>query len=377
VSKTTGIDLQSSTWHPFNSQKVLSHGERMEAIVGEQYLPPVVLNLDVSGKCQYKCPHCHHRRLQVKSKLMPDLPKRLAHTLPYFLRTWKQNGHGVKGCCIVGSQGDALLYPYLPKLLQDLHFEGVQVGLVSNGYGFTDQLLNHTAFYSLFTGFSMDAGTKAGYERVKGCPEGAWKKVLKNIESLTSIIRNNNLRNDVGWKILILPDTYKEIYESCKIAKDLGCRYVQIRPADLPLTQLEEIKIPSVMESIQKAIDELEEEGVFEIVGIRHKFQPNLTRILPSYCYLTPLTVTVTSDGKAYPCVDRRCDEDTLLADCSENGWVSLKEVWGSSQHLNIIHNVINCKGKGPSCSIRCSNYGYDKFFLNYFVQDNVDRNMI
>jgi wyosine [tRNA(Phe)-imidazoG37] synthetase (radical SAM superfamily) len=377
LSKKCGIDIQNSPFHPFNSQKILVHGRRLEAIINEQYLPPIVLNLDVTGKCQYRCGHCHHRRKQIKNQCLPDLSGRLARTLPYFLREWKVDGARVQGCCIVGSQGDALLYPRLPKLLKELHFSKIQIGLVSNGYAFTEQLLNYAAFYSLFIGFSMDAGTKEGYQKIKNCPKDGWDRVLKNIGQLIKIIDKNKLRNDVGWKILVLPDTYQEIYESCAIAKDLGCRYVQIRPADLPEESRKLINIDSVEMQITKAINDFEVPGEFEIVGVRHKFTPSYTQILPKYCYLTPLTVTITSDGKAYACVDRRCDRSVMLADCQQGGWQALKEVWGSAKHISIVHDTINNEGRGPACSIRCSNYGYDKFFLNYFVEDNVDRNMI
>jgi len=371
------VDIQSSSFHPFNSNKVLVHGDRMEAIVNEDYLPPVVLNLDVTGRCQYHCAHCHHRRKQVRSQSLPDLPLRLARTLPYFLKHWERKRFGVRGCCIVGSQGDALLYPHLAPLLRGLHKVGIEVGLVTNGYGFTQQLLNHAAFYTKFIGFSMDAGSALSYARIKNPPKGAWEKVCNTIAQLTTIVRENELRNDVGWKVLVLPDSQHEIYESCKTAKSLGCRYVQIRPADLPDEERSCINIAEVERQIQLAITELEEPGKFEIVGVRHKFTTDYKKVLPAYCYLTALTVTVTSDGKAYACVDRRCDESTLLADCAYGGWAALKEMWGSSKHIGIVHRVINQGGKGPNCNIRCSNYGYDKFFLNYYVKDNVDRNLI
>lgn len=377
MHKNPGIDIQNNNFHPFNSSKILVHGNRLEAIVNEMYLPPIVLNLDVSGKCQYRCPHCHHRNKQVKNSKLPDLSERLAKTLPYFISNWNVNGNRILGCCIVGSQGDALLYKPLPELLKNLHFSGTQIGLVSNGYGYTDELLNYAAFYCLFIGFSIDAGTEQGYNKVKNCPSDGWNKVLSNVKKLTNIIHVNNLRNDVGWKILILPDTYKEIYESCKIAKDLGCRYVQIRPADLSTEDISKIDISEVRELIQKSVDELSVPGAFDIVGINHKFTPELNKILPNYCYLTALTATVTSDGKVYACVDRRCDESTLIADCNLGGWAALKEAWGSARHINLVHNTINCNGTSPNCNIRCSNFGYDKYFLNYFVNDTVDRNMI
>lgn len=377
MQKNTGVDIEGGNVHPFNSNKVVVHAKVMEGIVNEQYFPPVVFNLDVSGTCQYHCGHCHHRRKQVKNRYMGDLPENLARTLPYFLQHWEKEGQKVKGCCIVGSQGDALMYPHLPKLLKDLHFVGVETGLVSNGYGYDDMLIDYTAFYTRFAGFSIDAGTEEGYNSVKNCPDDAWKKVLKNVSKMVDVINNNKLRNDIGWKILILPKTHLEIYESCRIARDLGCRYVQIRPADLPEADRREIDQGMVVDQIEQAIEDFEEPGVFEIVGVRHKFTLDYKQILPDYCYLTPLTVTVTSDGKVYPCVDRRCEEDLLLADCSEVGWQALKESWGSIRHLYIVKNKINRCGQGPDCKIRCSNFGHDKFFLNYILDDKVDRNLI
>jgi wyosine [tRNA(Phe)-imidazoG37] synthetase (radical SAM superfamily) len=349
----------------------------MEAIVNERYLPPVVFNLDVTGKCQYRCGHCHHRAKQIQDKQLPDLPERLARTLPYFLKHWKKEGVGVEACCIVGSQGDAMLYPELPSLLRELHFAGIEVGLVTNGYAMTGLMIDYAAYYTKFIGFSMDAGTENSYKKIKKCPNDAWNRVTQNINSLCITVSSRGLRNDIGWKILVLPDTQYEIYESCVMAKRLGCRYVQIRPADLPKEKSDKINVDMVAEQIRKAIHDLEELGKFEIVGIRHKFTPDFKKILPKYCYLTPLTVTVTSDGKAYACVDRRCDESTLLADCGKYGWTALEEVWGTARHIEIVHDIINRCGKGPDCNIRCSNYGYDKFFQNYFVNDNVDWRLI
>jgi hypothetical protein len=223
----------------------------------------------------------------------------------------------------------------------------------------------------------MDAGTKETYERIKQTPNHAWEQVCEGIGRLTDFVFRHRLRNDICWKMLILPDSYREIHEGCKIAANLGCRYVQIRPADLPEDERRRIKPEYVEAQVHKAIADFEKKGVFEIVGVRHKFTPDLRAVLPKYCYMTPLTVTVTSDGKVYACVDRRCDKSTCIADCGRDGWVALEKVWGSPEHVRVVHDVINRGGAGPDCSIRCSNYGYDDFFLNYFVEDNTDRNLI
>jgi len=368
----------NSPYNPFNSIKAVAHSERFNAIINEQYLPPVVVNLDVTGECQYHCTWCHHRSKQVRSQGMPPLSWRLARTFPYFAANWKKNGHGVEACCIVGSQGDALLYEHLPYLLKGLHNNNIDVGLVTNGYGFTDSLIDSAVHYSKFIGISMDAAKKSTYDSVKHCPDDAWDKVTSNIAQITDSLRSNGLRNDVGYKFLILPENYLEIYDACKLARDLGVRYVQIRPADLPDTARAKIEVFEVEDQISEAINTLEIPGVFEIAGVRHKFTNDFRKKLPEYCYMTPLTVTVTSDGHVWPCVDRRCDEATLLADCGKYGWSALSDVWGTSKHVSIVHDVINCGGSGPECNIRCSNYGYDVLFRDVFSEkDAMDIRLI
>ena len=364
-------------FNPFNSKKAMIYGKRFIGILNEDYYPPVVVNLDVTSRCQYKCIWCHHRRKQIGDRDLPDLPERLLKTFPHFVANWERKKERVLGVCIVGSRGDALLYDGLPWLLKNLHYNNIDVGLVTNGYGFTEKLINHAAFYSKFIGISIDAGTKKTYDEVHRCPPDGWERVLRNIRLLTDVIHSNSLRNDVGYKFLIFPQNQREVYDACRIAKDLGCRYIQIRPADLPESARKEINVGEVNNQIEKAMEYLNDDN-FSVVGVRHKFTPDLKKKLPSYCYLTALTVTITSDGKVWPCVDRRYDEKTLLADCGKYGWCALKEVWGTSKHIDIVHRVINRDGKGPDCNIRCSNYGYDILFTHVFSEsDNMDRRMI
>jgi MoaA/NifB/PqqE/SkfB family radical SAM enzyme len=363
-------------YNPFNSTKALVHGRRLQAIIDEQYLPPVVVNLDVAGVCNYRCPHCHHRSKQIGDRSLPMLDERLARTFPAFLRGWDVEGARPLGCCIVGSKGDALLYPGLKTLLKELHFSGVEVGLVSNGYAYDDNLIDYAAHYCKFVGVSMDAGTEAAYNRVHNPPAGAFDKVCDNIRGLTAAIESCGLRNDVGFKFLILPQSYTTLFTAARLAKKLGVRYMQIRPADLPEQALAEIDIAEVNRQIEQAM-KLNEPGKFEVVGVRHKFTPDFKRKLPQYCWLTPLTVTITSDGKCWPCVDRRWDESTLLCDCTDAGWTALRDAWGKRRHLEIVHGVINRQGCGPSCNIRCSNFGYDQLFRRVFLEDAMDRNLI
>jgi MoaA/NifB/PqqE/SkfB family radical SAM enzyme len=361
-------------FNPFNSMKGLRWGDHLEQARrwidagGGELLPPVVVNLDVAGgRCNFNCPHCHHSyMIQDFNKKLTIVPKDILMQIPKFLHEW-----GVKASCIVGTTSDATLNPYLPELLKDMHNWNIDVGLVSNGYKFNERLINHTAFYTKFVGFSIDAGTSETFAKVKGVDGNKFNKVVKNLENIAKIVDDNGLRKDVGYKFLILPKNYLDLAKAAKIAKDIGCSYMQIRPAQLPDSERIKIDIDKANELITEA-QKLNDEN-FQVVGVRHKFSPELSKIVPEKCYMTPLTSTWTADGDIWPCVDRRHYKGDSLGNYIKDGLNKVKEMWGSSEHWKIINHI---NGTLNQC-IRCSNYGYNKLFKVVSEEDPMDVRLI
>ncbi len=364
----------SDEFNPFNSYKGLRWGDNFESSKlwidsgSSELLPPIVVNLDIAGGvCNFNCPHCHHAYMvQDFSKKLKLVPKEMLSQIPRFLHEW-----GVKASCVVGTTSDATLNPYLPELLKEMHNWNVDLGLVSNGYKFNERLINHTAFYTKFVGFSIDAGTQRTFSKVKGVDGKKFKTVIKNLESIAKVIDKNNLRKDVSYKYLILPENYNEIFEATKIAKDIGCNYIQIRPAHLSEEERQKIDVGKTEELISKA-QELND-NTFQAVGVRHKFTPYFSKVLPEKCYMTPLTSTWTADGDVWPCVDRRHYKGDRMCNYLIDGLQKVKEVWGSSKHWKIIKHVNNTL---DDC-IRCSNYGYNKLFRAVSEDDPMDIRLI
>ena len=317
--------------------------------------------------CNFNCPHCHHNYIEKSfNKKLKLVPKEMLLQIPKFLHEW-----GVKASCVIGTSSDATLHPNLPELLKNMHNWNIDLGLVSNGYKFDERLINHTAFYTKFVGFSIDAATPETFTKVKGVDGSKFNRVIKNLESIAKVVDNNKLRKDVGYKYLILPENYNEIFEAAKIAKDIGCSYMQIRPAHLPEEERQKIDIDKTNESIYKA-QELNDND-FQVVGVKHKFTSNFEKITPKKCYMTPLTSTWTADGDVWPCVDRRHYQGDKMCNYLNDGLQKVKEVWGSSKHWNIIKHVNNTL---KDC-IRCSNYGYNKLFKVVSEEDPMDVRLI
>ena len=254
-----------SPFNPFNSWKVIAWQNHIRAIIDEQFLPPVVVNWDLVLGCNYNCPHC----MWAKRKNLPPtkVPAEFIYKVPKFLHDW-----GVKGTCIAGERGDPCLHANLEVALRLLHHWNIEVGLVTNGYAMTEEQIIAAAHYTKFTGFSMDAGTAETYAKVHGLnSKSAFVVVLEHIEKLANYTRTHTLPVEIGYKFLILPDSYHTVYEAAKIAKDIGtydlsistsfsCKAVPKKPstrAKIEQILLEEKKI-DIDKLVKQAVDNAE-----------------------------------------------------------------------------------------------------------------------
>lgn len=352
-------------YNPFNSWKVLTWAENIRGIIDDQFLPPVVVNWDLVLGCNYNCPHC----IWAKRRRLPKtkVPEEFILKVPKFLHDW-----GVKGVCVAGESGDPSLHPQLDVALRLLHHWNIEVGLVSNGYALSEKAIMAAAHYTKFTGFSVDAGTPESYAKVHGLKgKQYFQTVCNHIERLARYAYIYNLPVQVGYKFLILPDSYQTIVEGAKIARNIGVRDFQIRPAELPETEIQKINIP-VLEEQLKRVHELETD-TFHVYSIRHKFTDTLHKKKQEHCWATPLTSTWLATGDVVCCVDLRDEDYNTLCNYIQEGLPQVRRLWGGEKHLELIREINrrldNCK--------RCTNGGYNEIIQNAFVEDKMDVRMI
>ncbi|KKN01058.1 hypothetical protein LCGC14_1131640, partial [marine sediment metagenome] len=286
--------------------------------------------------------------------------------IPKFLHDW-----GVKAVCLAGESGDPSLYPGLHKVLKEFHYWNIDIGLVSNGFAYTDRQIRAAAHYCKFVGFSMDAGTPESYAKVHGVPGTNFEKVIENIKRLARYKEENNLDVQIGYKFLLFPESYDTLLKAAEIASDIGVNHFQIRPAEIPVGETKKIDISEVNKQIEEAMKlETKDFGVF---GIRHKFKPDFTKKTPKHCYATPLTSTWTADGSIILCVDLRDENYNTLCNYRKEGLQRIKELWGSEKHRKLIEGLNqrldNCK--------RCTNFGYNEIVEKAFVKDSMDMRLI
>ncbi len=352
-------------YNPFNSWKSLAHAECMRAIIDEDFLAPVTVNLDLMDGCNYRCPRCIWGKAKGKGKMSP-VPTEKVMKVPRFLKKW-----GVKGVFLAGGVGDPSLHPDLHKILKEIHHQSLDAGLVTNGYMLKGRKMRAAAHYCKFVGFSVDAGTPEAYAKVHGVSDEHFGVVVENTRELSRYKEENGLDVQIAYKFLIFPESCHTIYEAAQIARDAGVNHLQIRPAELPVEETRRIDVDSVNEQIEKARGL--ETKVFQVFGVRHKFNPDLTKKTRERCYATPLTSTWLANGDVILCADSRDMDDNVLCNYLEEGLPAVREAWGGKKHRDLIAHL---NSRLDKCK-RCAYSGYNEIIERVIADDGMDRNMI
>lgn len=303
---------------PFNQSKILAHSERLLELCDKKVVAPICCEIDlVDGFCNNKCKHCFFGTDKKTKPIFMDTVrvKQLIKEL---------HDIGVKAIEFSGG-GEPTTHPHIKEIVTFAHSLGFDLGLVTNGY-LLDRL---DGCYQMFTFIrvSIDAATPETYYKVHGVDY--FDKVVENLKL---IVESGNA-NQLGVGYLITGLNNSDIIPAAKFYKDIGCRFLQYRPASL------ETKIP---DSIWKESRELVEEAVkfanssFQIFDAGIKWKHVSGERQYTRCTTSCLVAVVKANGDVPMCVLKRNDESTHLGNIYKK---SFKEIYFSKLHESIIDN--------------------------------------
>jgi len=348
----------SDEFNSFNSWKGLLYAPHYENIAqwgsgkkkGMLLLPPIEASLDPIEQCQLACNHCNAGRYLGKDgRRMSD--KHIFDLVAY-LAVW-----GVKAICF-GGGGEPSLHTALPKAITATKQHGLESSVATNGIIMTTELFEA---YKLcrWIGVSVDAGTAKTY--TIGRKGGYFGITIKNIARLAKI------RKDVSFKFLIFDYNQHEIFEACKLAKELGVDSFHARPADM---RHQGMSSPTAggyydIEKINKQLAqcmELEDDN-FKVFTVTHKFEKDFTpKRNFSQCYASPICIQLSPDGNIYLCPDTRHIDFYKLG--SHENVEDIGKVWGSKKHYDLVfkNGCANCDSR---CTFGTYNKQCEKLFIN------------
>lgn len=356
-------------YNSFNSDKGLTYYQNyldiMDWFEDDNYLPPPVeCNLDPIAECNLNCYFCitqrylRHKRDEVGE--MRQLPTRYMLDLVAFLADW-----GVRGLCISGG-GEPSLHKGIPEVIQQGIDCGMDVAIVTNAVSISDELAE-ALMLCRWVALSVDAGDRLTYNLVKG--RDKFDRVLDNITRLTNLRDKSNSKVDLCYKFLILPENMEEIYQACKLAKEIGVQDFHVRPVDFERPDILganklKLEIDLIQEQFAKCHEE--ETDNFHVYTVTHKFDDTLhVKHDFTQCLASPLVIPILQDGKAYLCVDKKMEANFRLGSCYPNPETIL-DWWGGNKHRELIKSVnIN------QCS-RCTWSQYNQQIENVILKDGM-----
>lgn len=297
------------------------------------------------------------------------MPDQHLFNLVEFLGRW-----GVKAICF-GGGGEPTLHTSLSEAIDLTIKVGMEASVATNGTLFTDKLIN-SLIGCKWVGVSVDAATPETY--MIGRKQDLFNIAIKNISLLQEFVRNNTSNCKVAYKFLIMPYNQHEIYQACKLAREIGVRDFHARPADFKhqgmgelIKQNNEYNISSIKEQFEKC-HKLETDS-FRVFTVMHKFNDDFTSSRDfSQCYGAPLLIQLCADGNVYLCPDQRHQEEykigTHFPDVE-----NIKTIWGGKRHRELVF------GNTPDkCTTRCTVGVYCKICEQVFMdKDPFDKNFV
>ena len=370
-------NILTQEFSPFQKWKVLCWHKQMEAIPTGNFMPPVNIALDmIQGTAQKKkcaglrCNFCMSNFEEQGKEA--SIPKVVLLEIPKFYHDW-----GVLSVCLAGHHSDQLTYDHdaYAEFVRLLFRNDVEAGLVTNGILLNDALIQETTRYCAWTGFSVNAGTRETFAKQTGAKPEIFDRIIENIAETNEYCDEFKLPHTTGYKMLITDENHLEIIDAIRLAKELGCRQIQIRPSELPIERSQKIDVKAVEEQLIDGLS-LEVPGEFEVFGIREKFTPDFKKKPPKRCIASPLGSTWMADGNIVICPDRRWSAhlpNMTLGNFITEGFEAVRRKWGGPEHKAMIAEA----NKQLDKCIRCTAYSWHQLYEKFIASDPTNKRLI
>jgi len=342
----------NKSFSSFSQMKALTWPEQIQAILNNDFLPPIGAVIDLTNICNLKCYWCNAQSFRDTESLDYD------HVMDVLkmLKVW-----GVRSVCFAGG-GEPSLWRHFATAIRTASNYGLSVGVSTNGIELTGEMIKIIGKRAKFCGFSIDAGSFKTWSKLKCGMYPMWLKMQKNAKMLS-----HYKKLDLTYKMLVTPENQTEIIKACRLAKRLGfnnfyCRF----PAFENVPSVRKMKGYNrrLIDHHIRQIESMENANfhVYANVsrGINEHYKKNLTF---KKCRCTPLVAVFCADGWCYPCIDYRGRKKWRM--CRH---LQLNNFWNSKGHKSIISkiDVKTC----PRCAFTSYNEIIDAYEMDYMFMD-------
>lgn len=266
---------------------------------------------------------------------------------------------GITGFEVCGG-GEPLMHPHSHEYISTLGRIG-NLLLITNGSHLTIQ----DAYYSKTIRVSLDAATSNTHEKLHKSKD--FFEIIENIRNAAAVTRT-------GIGFLIHPDNFEEIPKIAKLGKELGCKFVHIRPCYTDNPEIKETIgydwfkwINEKYGEVTSLIDESKEQETkdFKIYITLYKTAPKKEWEFKK-CYAAYFNPLITPSGLVWICCERRGIIESDIGKIGLDG--SFIDIWFSTKHKQLMDKCPN-----DLCPSKDKFLGYNKAIWKGYVEKKLD----
>src|SRR3990167_1970546 len=337
--------------------------ERINQISEGKRPAPWVVELDPTSACNLACHGCISADLLNHGGFTKERLVKLAHEIVEA---------GVKAVILIGG-GEPMAHPSFGDIVRIFGEGGLHVGVTTNGTlidRYQAQLAQHTKWVRV----SMDAGTEETYGHFRPSQSGKnmFGKAVWNMRDFAKVKTGK-----LGYSFLIMTDdkgrtNAGDIYEAGRLAKEVGCDYVEYKPmydmSHFLIGQLREV-VFTVKEQI--AATRLLADDGFSVIA-----QATLLDVLEgkpliqpkeyTRCAVSDMRTLITHEG-SFVCPYFRGRKDKKTGDLKRQ---SFKEMWEGQTRAAVMADTDPSRDCGFHCIRHQSNLMLENWDASGVVED-------
>lgn len=317
----------------FSNSKVCCHGDRIrEYITTKHTKSPVTVELDLTNRCNNKCPKCTGRRINDDDMDISDA-KFIIDKLKSF---------GVRGVTLTGG-GEPLLHEYIIEVIEYISNNGLDVGLITSGqslhmdYNYLDNLIKNLSWIRI----SLDAGSPEHYKDTHGLDKERFDRVIDFIHKICDIKGKNGYDVDIGVGYLVclwdINDEINDIDKCVKLIVNDNLSYIQLRPYHDTKYNVE-----FSSNIIEYLTDEYPNIKLYNTSISRDEDR------IYNECHGSRFDTVITVNGNMYYCCLTRNNDKFYLGNILNT---NLRDIWNKENLERVSSNVDISK-----CPRRCKN---------------------
>jgi MoaA/NifB/PqqE/SkfB family radical SAM enzyme len=288
----------------YTDKKIFHFTDKIDSLPREvdQILAPLHIRIKPTNVCNHDCSYCAYRckdlQLGQDMDVKDSIPRdKMMEILDDVIAM------GVKAVTFSGG-GEPFCYPHLLESVKKLAASPVQFASLTNGARVTGEVAEVFAQHGTWLRVSMDGWDDQSYTQYRGCADGEFSKILRNMENFKKLGGPCNL----GVSLIVDRSNAPHIYDFARRIKDAGVDSVKLSGCVVSNSGQEnnEYHAPvyaQVKEQARRVVSELADSS-FEVFDSYHSLSDKFAKKYNWCPYLQILTV-IGADQNVYSCQDK------------------------------------------------------------------------